>query len=73
MKEGAQAWGHIQLPKYIRVAGHHLTEPDTAKVLQGGGRVTGTDHLHAAFGCCGTHHGIELLVLQLCSSNTYSR
>lgn len=73
IKEGAQTWGHIQLPKYILVAGHHLTQPDAAKVLQSGGRGAGTDHLHAAFGCCGAHHGIELLVLQLCSSDAYSR
>lgn len=71
VKAGAQAWGHIQLPEHIQVAGHHLTEPHTAKVLQGGGRGTGADHLHAAFGCCGAHHGIKLLVLQLGSSNAY--
>lgn len=73
MEEGAQAWGHFQLPQDIWVAGHRLTEADAAKVLQAGGRVTGTDHLHAAFGCCGAHHGVELLVLQLRSSNAYRR
>lgn len=71
LKEGAQAWGHVQL--HIWVTGHYPAELDTAKVLQGRGRVTGADHLHAAFGCCGAHHGIELLVLQPRSSDACSR
>lgn len=45
-------------------------EPDTAKVLQGGGCVAGTNHLHAALGCSGAHHRIELLVLKSSGSDT---
>lgn len=71
MEKGAQAWGHIHGIKYVRAAGQHVAEPGTAKVLEGGGCIAGTDHLHTAFGCCGAHHGIELLVLQPRGSNTY--
>lgn len=74
VQEGAQARGHIHGVKYVRAMGKHLAEPGTTMVLEGGGCVAGTDHLHTAFGCCGTHHGIELLVLQPGGSDTcYSR
>lgn len=70
VEERAQAWGHVQSLEFVRAAGDHLAEPGTAEVLKGGGGVAGTDHLHTAFGRCGTHHGIELLVLQPGGSNT---
>lgn len=72
VEDGAQAWGQLYSIKYVGAAGQHLAEPGTAKVLQGGGCIAGTDHLHAAFSCCGAHHGVELLVLQPCGSDTYT-
>lgn len=71
MEEGAQAWGHIHSTKYVRAGGQHLAQPGTAKVLEGGGCIAGTDDLHTAFGCCGAHHWIELLVLQPGGSKTF--
>lgn len=71
MEEGAQARGHVQSLEFVRAVGDHLAELGTAEVLEGGGAVAGTDHLHTAFGRCGTHHGIELLVLQPGGSNTW--
>lgn len=71
VEEGVQPWGHVQSLEFIRAVGDHLAEPGTAQVLEGGGGVAGTDHLHTAFGRCGTHHGIELLVLQPSGSNTW--
>lgn len=50
-----------------------MAELGAAEVLERGWRVAGTNHLHAAFGCCGTHHGVEVLVLQLAGSDTCSR
>lgn len=71
VEEGAQARGHAQSLEFVRAVGDHLAEPGTAEVLEGGGGVAGTDHLHTAFGRCGAHHGIELLVLQPGGSNTW--
>lgn len=71
MEEGAQAWGNIHGTKHVRAGGQHLAQPGTAKVLEGGGSIAGTDHLHTAFGCCGAHHWIELLVLQPGGSKTF--
>lgn len=70
VQEGAQARGQLQSVKHVRAGGQHLTESGTAEVLQRGGCVAGTDHLHAALGCCGAHHGVELLVLQPGGSDT---
>lgn len=70
MEEGAQAWGQLHSVKYVRAGGQHLAEPGTAKILQGGGCIAGTDHLHTAFGCCGTHHWVEFLALQPSGSDT---
>lgn len=70
LEEEAQARGQLQGGNHIRTLGQRLAQPSTAKVLEGGGCVAGTDHLHAALGCCGAHHGVELLVLQPGGSDT---
>lgn len=70
VEEGAQAWGQLHSVQDVGAGGQHLAEPGTAEVLQGGGCVAGTDHLHTAFSSCGTNHGVELLVLQPRGSNT---
>lgn len=49
-----------------------MPELGAAEILERGWGVAGTDHLHAAFGSCGTHHGVEVLVLQPAGSDTYS-
>lgn len=73
VEEGTQSWGRVHSIKYVRAVGQRLADPGTAKVLQGGGCVAGTDHLHTAFGCCGTDHGVELLVLKIRRSNPCGR
>lgn len=70
---GAEAGGQIHSTEDVRAVGQYLAEPGAAKVLQGGGGVAGTDHLHTAFSCRGANHGVELLVLQHCGSNTCKR
>lgn len=69
LEAGSKARGQVQGLECVWAVGERLAEPRTAEVLEGGWGVAGTDHLHAAFGRCGTHHGVELLVLQLGGSD----
>lgn len=64
LQDGAQARRQLHGVQHVRAARHGLAEPGAAQVLQGGGRVAGTDHLHAALSRRGANHGVELLVLQ---------
>lgn len=63
MQQVAQARGQRQYAQGVWALREELAEASTAQVLQGSGREAGADHLHAALGCCGTHHGVETLVL----------
>lgn len=60
----------VQGLQCVWAVGECLAELDAAEVLERGWGVAGTGHLHAAFGCCGTHHGVEALVLQPAASDT---
>lgn len=69
----SKAWRDFQGLQCVCAVGECLAELGTAQVLKRGWGVAGTRHLHAAFGCCGTHHGVEVLVRQPGSSNTCAK
>lgn len=58
--------GQGQHLQRVHVVGQELAQAEAAQVLQGRAAGAGPDHLHAALGCCRAHHGVKLLVLQLC-------
>lgn len=72
LEAGSKARRNVQGLQCVWAVGVSLAELGTAEVLERGRGVAGTGHLHAAFGCCGTHHGVEVLVLQPGSSDTCS-
>lgn len=60
-----------QNSKSIDSRGEELAETRAAQVLKGGGGRNRTNHLHTAFGSCGTCHRKHTLVFHLCSCYTY--
>lgn len=60
----AQARGEVQDSQGVWGGWELLAQPGAAEVLQGSWSIASTDDLHAALGCCGAHHRVELLILQ---------
>ena len=71
LEETEQARREVQRPQHVWAAGHLLAKASAAEVLQGGGGVACSDHLHAALGGCGADHGVEGLVLQPGGGHTW--